>query len=79
MCRIKRKTSATRFKDAQNTHHHLQRTFNEDSDGHVRSDAQALQMSCDMIGALIQFLVSDVLVLKCDRDRVRSFLYLIFK
>src|ERR1700716_2529171 len=79
ICRIKRKTGAARFKNAQDTGHHLARALNEESDWHVRSDTQALQTPRDLISALVQFPVTQGLILEGNRYGVRSFLYLVFK
>ena len=69
---IDRHIGTSRLENAQQADDHLQGAFHANTDQHLGTYAQFAQMMGELIGAAIQFLVSQAPAFESDRYRLRS-------
>jgi hypothetical protein len=70
--RIERHVCAAGLEDSQHSDDHLQRPLDADTDFHLRPDTQRLKMTGQLVGASVQFVITQLLVFINNSHRVRS-------
>ncbi|GFM80234.1 hypothetical protein PSCICN_09260 [Pseudomonas cichorii] len=69
--RIQRHITAARLQDGQQAHHHLDTALDANSDPGIRHHTLAAQMMGQTVGTLVQFGITQTLVAKYQRNRIR--------
>src|SRR6266704_2207629 len=70
---IQRNVNATRFQDRQHSDNEFKGAFQTKSDRHFWPDAQLSKFASHYVGPAIQVAVSDFLIPKFERYRIRCF------
>ncbi len=68
-----------RFEDSQQSYDHWDRALHAEAHQHIGSDAELLQVMSQLVGALIQFSVGQLLIFEDHRDGIRCSLRLRLK
>src|ERR671923_1337680 len=71
--------SSTCFEYSQESDDELNRSLHTYANRNLRFDPHPAQTASHLIGALIQLVISDLLIFKHDRDEIRRFSRLVLK
>src|SRR5436305_10532825 len=74
---IKRDIGPASLEYGEQSHHHFNATLHKDSDQHLRTDAQLLELMSNVRGSSVQFCIGQRLLFKDEGYRIGSVLHLL--